>query len=368
VVQNGDSALVFEPLDVFWSPENRPVSGDDDYSDGEIGSTFYKSDNGASPKGIYVLGDDGVDTDAYDAHVLAHQFMHFIEYKIGRSDSIGGVHADGDKLDLRVAFSEGFGNAFSGMALGDSVYRDSNGASQGDGFDLDVEGNTWTNPGWFSEGSIGSIVWDLYDSRNDGADATSVPFSDMLDVERTELRNGPALTSLFVFVSALKTRPELTPPASTRSSRLSRSSRRRWTPTEARRRTMAASPRRCRSIRASPSTAAQSRSVAGQTTYSSTTPLAIGGSCDSASRRTVRGDPRRRTGGHDRFTVSGSDLILWKNGFLDASDCGGRARRAARSRRTRRCSTAHCRRGTTCSRFTTTAISIQRVASGRVPA
>ena len=120
----------------LWSTENRPASGDDDYDDGQIGSTFYQSEDGASPKGMYVLGDDGVDTDEYDTHVLAHEFMHFIEYTIGRSDSIGGVHARGDKLDLRVAFSEGFGNAFSGMALGDPVYRDSQDAAQGDGFDL----------------------------------------------------------------------------------------------------------------------------------------------------------------------------------------------------------------------------------------
>jgi len=206
IVQQGDSAQVFSPLDIYWSPENRPVSGDDDYSDGEIGSTFYSSADGTSPKGIYVLGDDGVDTDEYDTHVLTHEFMHFIEYTIGRSDSIGGAHATGDKLDLRVAFSEGFGDAFSGMPLGDPVYRDSNGAAQGDEFNFNLESNTWMNPGWFSEGSIASILWDLYDSSNDGADTTSVPFSDMLDVVRNELRTGPALTSLFVFITALKTR------------------------------------------------------------------------------------------------------------------------------------------------------------------
>jgi PKD repeat protein len=208
VTTQGDPAQVFETLDVYWSPENRAVDGDDDFSDGQIGSTFfYFAEGAASPPGIYVLGDDGVDTDEYDTHVIAHEFMHFLEHSVSRSDSIGGPHFQGDKLDPRVAFSEGFGNAFSGMALDDSVYRDSNGASQSDGFSFDVEDNVWTNPGWYSEGSVASIVWDMFDTVDDGADSTTVPFSDMYHVQLNELRTTPALTSIFPFIAALKTRP-----------------------------------------------------------------------------------------------------------------------------------------------------------------
>ena len=58
--------------------------------------------------GIYVLGAENVDTDEYDQHVLAHEFQHFLEDTISRSDSPGGPHAPGDRLDPRVAFSEGF--------------------------------------------------------------------------------------------------------------------------------------------------------------------------------------------------------------------------------------------------------------------
>jgi hypothetical protein len=207
VLANGDDGLEFEPLDIYWSTRNRPVSGDDDYSDGEIGSTAYHV-GGGSPTGIYVLGDDGLDTDEFDQHVLVHEFMHYLEQTISRTDNIGGLHFLGDQLDMRVAFSEGFGNAFAGMVLGDPVYRDSMGAAQGDEFTIDMEDNGGQlNPGWFNEFSVASIAWDLFDTTDDGVDHTSIGFAPMYDVITHELRDGPALTSLFVFVSALKERP-----------------------------------------------------------------------------------------------------------------------------------------------------------------
>jgi hypothetical protein len=205
LLENGDAELELSPLDVYWSTGNRPVSGDSDYSDGEIGSTAYHI-GGASPTGIYVLGDDGLDTDEYDQHVLIHEFMHYLEQTISRTDNVGGVHFLGDQLDMRVAFSEGFGDAFAAMVLGDPVYRDSMGAAQGDEFTVDMDDNTRTNAGWFNEFSVASIAWDLFDTDDDGADRTSTGFAPMYDVITHELRDGPALTSLFVFISALKQR------------------------------------------------------------------------------------------------------------------------------------------------------------------
>ncbi len=205
VLANGDAELQFEPLDIYWSTQNRPVSGDSDYSDGEIGSTAYHI-GGDSPTGIYVLGDDGLDTDEFDQHVLIHEFMHYLEQTISRTDNIGGLHFLGDELDMRVAFSEGFADAFSGMVLGDPVYRDSMGAAQGDEFTVDMDDNSWLNAGWFNEFSIASIAWDLFDTVDDGVDHTSVGFAPMYDVITHELRDGPALTSVFVFISALKER------------------------------------------------------------------------------------------------------------------------------------------------------------------
>ena len=64
------------------------------------------------------------DTDEFDQHVIAHEFGHYIEYNFSRADNIGGAHGLGDKLDIRVAFGEGFGYAFSAIVLNDPVARD----------------------------------------------------------------------------------------------------------------------------------------------------------------------------------------------------------------------------------------------------
>ena len=206
VLAEGDATLQVESLNVFWSPENRPADGDPTL--GQISTTSFVS--APSPlegfeRGIYVLGDDGNDTDEYDEHVVAHEFGHFIEDTVSRSDSPGGPHGDGDRLDLRVAFSEGFSNAFSAMTLSDPGYRDSFGGRQLDDFGFDLEDNGHTNPGWFSEGSVQSIVWDLFDS--DGGetnDLVTLGFGPILDVLRNEVRTGQALTSLFPFIVGLK--------------------------------------------------------------------------------------------------------------------------------------------------------------------
>ncbi|MEZ5459312.1 MAG: hypothetical protein R3E65_08380 [Steroidobacteraceae bacterium] len=70
-----------------------------------------------------------------------------------------------------MAFSEGWGNAFAGMARNDPVYRDSFDLGQRLGFSIDVENNNNPNAaGWFNEGSVQSIFWDLFDANSDGAD------------------------------------------------------------------------------------------------------------------------------------------------------------------------------------------------------
>jgi hypothetical protein len=107
---------------------------------------------------------------------------------------------------MRVAFSEGFANAFSAMVLDDPLYRDSFGSSQGDDFHFSVESTLSEVPGWYNEASIQRIAWDLFDATNDGADAVAIGYAPMLDVFRNELLDGVPLTSLFSFNTALKQR------------------------------------------------------------------------------------------------------------------------------------------------------------------
>ena len=210
VVAQGDNALQLPPLKAFWSAQNRPSAGDP--ADGNIGTTLYGTAGSIDNDiGIYILGAENTDTDEFDQHVLAHEYQHFLEDATSRTDSIGGPHSLGERLDMRVAFSEGFANAYSAMALDDPLYRDSFGTAQGSDFNFNVESGAFNPPGWYSEASIHSIVWDLFDAANDAADSDGVTigYGPMFEVFRAELRSGVPLTSLFAFISALKQRPSM---------------------------------------------------------------------------------------------------------------------------------------------------------------
>jgi hypothetical protein len=106
---------------------------------------------------------------------------------------------------MRLAFSEGFANAFSSMVLGTPVYSDSLGTSQSQRFTFNVENENNAPAGWFNEGSVESIIWDLYDTVSDGVDTVSIGYAPMFSVFRNELRTGQALTSIYPFATGLKT-------------------------------------------------------------------------------------------------------------------------------------------------------------------
>lgn len=207
VLDQTGEAVDFPPLDAFWSPDNRPSSLWNP-ANGDIVSTGYAGGaTGSSAAGLYILGADGNDTDEYDVHVIAHEFQHYLEDRLARADSPGGEHSLDERLDLRLAFSEGFANAFSAMVLADPSYRDSFGAAQAADFGFDLEDDVATVAGWFSERSVQSIVWDLFDPANEDGDAVSTGFAPMYEVFRTDLVDTPALTSIFPFIVALERRP-----------------------------------------------------------------------------------------------------------------------------------------------------------------
>ena len=206
VIAQGDSSVQLPALNAYWSEKNIPTDGD--VTRGEIGTTAYYPTRtvGIAP-GIYVLGAASNDTDEFDQHIIAHEFQHYLEDTLSRADTVGGDHSLNERLDLRVAFSEGYSNAFSAMVLNDPLYRDSFGTAQGTDFHFSVETTTTSVPGWYSESSVHRIVWDLFDTANDGSDTVSVGYAPMHNVFMTELRNDVPLTSLFPFITALKQRP-----------------------------------------------------------------------------------------------------------------------------------------------------------------
>ena len=201
-----DSTIVLSPLALHWSVDNipSPASGGVNTATGEIVTTFFSEVLG----GVYVLGAENSDTDEYDEHVLLHEWAHYLEAEFARSDTIGGPHALGDVLDLRVAFSEGWANAFAAIATNESLYRDALGPAQGAAPAFDVEGSPLPignpAPGWFSEQSVHEMLFDLFDAAADGADALELGFGPVFAVLGSGLNESSPPISIFSFIALLK--------------------------------------------------------------------------------------------------------------------------------------------------------------------
>jgi hypothetical protein len=190
--------IVFPQLTINWSINNVSVGGDT--SLGQIGTSSYTSDDG----NIWILGDANSDTDEYDDHIIIHEWSHFFEDQFSRSDSIGGGHSSGDALDIRVAFGEGFGNAMSAIATDNPIYYDTSGYNQASGWFMNIESAPAENPGWFSTASIQRILYDIYDNNNEESDQISLGFKPILKAMLDKERNTKAFTSIFTFITALK--------------------------------------------------------------------------------------------------------------------------------------------------------------------
>ncbi len=190
----------FPPLKVNWSIDNRPEDGD--LTNGQIGTSHYDGE-------LYILGKADVDTDEYDSHVMVHEWGHFFEDKLGRSDSPGGSHDTGDILDPRLAFGEGWGNALSAMIFHpDANYKDTGGIRQETTtIVLRMEQNLSDDPtpGWFSEASVQSILYDLFDPAGLlPIDRVEFGLGNIFDVMTGKQKTTRALTTIFSFVDALK--------------------------------------------------------------------------------------------------------------------------------------------------------------------
>lgn len=185
---------VWPSLSLFWSVNNVPVDGN--IAAGQIGTTFYGGPDNTGVHRIFVLGAANTDTDEYDSHVITHEWGHFFQAAVSRDDSIGGPHSGNDRLDMRVAFSEGWGNAWSGIALNDPVYRDSGGANQQAGFAFNVSTMPTVQPGWYKEDSNQYLIWTLNQTYG---------FTPIWQAMTGGVRTNLAATSIYSFASTLKT-------------------------------------------------------------------------------------------------------------------------------------------------------------------
>lgn len=161
------------PLVAYWAPPGKTNS--------DVG-TFYCTGYCPRGDGIYVLGNYNGDTDGYDDDVIWHEFGHFVASKYSKDDSPGGVHyLSSNNLDLRLSWSEGWGDFFPGAVktwLANSgrdaqmstdgqpltYYVDTNGSGAGIPIDFGSPGGY---PYYYSSSEV-AVAKVLLDIMNDG--------------------------------------------------------------------------------------------------------------------------------------------------------------------------------------------------------
>jgi hypothetical protein len=167
------------PLTIDWAPSNPG------------GQTFY-TDDGIGRHRIVLAGERDVDTDEYDQAVVLHEFGHYVMAAVSRDESVGGPHGFGDRLDMRVAFSEGFATAFGGFSAGQTVYVDSFGPGQANSGWFSLDADTTVNEGWYNEFSVHELLWDFDDTTA------------IWQALHAPLQQTDAFTSVFAFFTSLK--------------------------------------------------------------------------------------------------------------------------------------------------------------------
>lgn len=212
LLRSVDAAVVIPDLRINWSVNNTTTGGN--LAIGNIGTSHFNLSTGE----LYILGREDVDTDEYDVAVIGHEWAHFFESVLSRSDSIGGSHSSGDLLDVTVAFGEGFGTALGGIVNNNPEYIDTIGFAQdsvGVYTDLEADGvndastylaTSLLLDGHWSEFSIAEIVWDIFDndSTDTDADGISLGFAPIYDVMTGGQVSTPAFTSIHSFLYHLK--------------------------------------------------------------------------------------------------------------------------------------------------------------------
>jgi hypothetical protein len=164
----GQAPCIPRPLVGYWEP--RSAEG-----------TFFDDREDA----IFILGGGSPDGDAdeYDDAVLAHEYGHFVMRHFSHDDSPGGEHRITDNTqDLRLSYSEGWGNFFSSALRDSPLYVDT---SAGSTFSFNIENYTSENfpvPGSLSaktvydtnEAAVAGVLWDIYDPSS-GLDLLDEP-------------------------------------------------------------------------------------------------------------------------------------------------------------------------------------------------
>lgn len=205
-VLTADATATFAPLDAFWSFNNTSTVGGD-IDSGALGTSFYTSDpepdDIANPS-LFLLGDANVDTEEFDDHVVLHEWGHYFEDNFSRSDSPGGHHALGERIDARLAFGEGWATALAAMALDDPIYCDTRSVGSNIGLKIDAENHNTGVQGWFNEISVVTLIYDLWDTNDEGNDSGSIGFAPIYNTMTGPQVFTEAFTTVFSFATELR--------------------------------------------------------------------------------------------------------------------------------------------------------------------
>jgi len=198
-IESVDLDVFFPPLDAFWSVNNTTETlGDIDA--GELGGSFYSG----GIDSLFLVGDAADDTEEFDDHVIVHEWGHYFEDNLSRSDSVGGRHSPGHLLDPRVAFGEGWATALAGMALDDHLYCDTGPAGSTSGFGIGAESGSYDAAGWYDEISVIRFIYDLFDTDDEGGDPGSIGFAPIYAVMTGPQASTDAFTTIFSFAFELR--------------------------------------------------------------------------------------------------------------------------------------------------------------------
>lgn len=197
-------ATQFPELSVFWSPLNNP-SANINLAVGDIGTSFFTqientATNVVTARALFILGKDGVDTDEFDGGVIAHEFGHYLQSAFSRNHSTGGLHGSvngvSDKLDMTLAYGEGWGYAFASMARNNPQNPDSVGPKQASGSVIQTgTPPTAINSGWYTEDSVQYVIYKLF---------TTQGFAPIWAAVSGPMTSQNGLNSIFSFAAAVR--------------------------------------------------------------------------------------------------------------------------------------------------------------------
>ena len=200
-VQAVDPGVIFPPMDAFWSVNNTIAPDDVDLTAGQLPTTAYYS----GINSLFILGDATDDPDEFDDHIVAHEWSHYFEDNFSRSESFGGAHFLGESLTASVAFGEGWASALGSMLLDDPINCDTAAPLATNGSFYSAELPSFGVKGWFNEVSVTTLIYDLWDTADDGGvDTGSIGFGPIYDVMVGPQQFSESITTLFSFASTLR--------------------------------------------------------------------------------------------------------------------------------------------------------------------